>query len=188
MTNRYRILTATLAMLALVLLGPPASIAPPNGAPTAVRLAAQTGVLTGYLTDNLKITKIADHTTAGTSTVTSSAVDMQGYTCAVFVTSFGTAASDNTFTIQSSSDDGSADAYTDLTGTQVGVSTSDEDVWEDICRPRERYLKIKADRGTSSTLESIWVIQYGARSLPQDNTTAGTIHGEQTNSPAEGSQ
>ena len=184
--TRYRVLAATLALVAIALIGPPQGGS--DRVPLSVRALAQTGVLTGYLSDNIKIVKIADHSTADTTLITSSAVDMQGYTCALFITSYGTAASGNTFAIQSSSDDGSADAYTDLTGTEVGVSTSDEDVWEDICRPRERYLKVTAERGTSSTLESIWVIQYGARSLPQDNTTAGTIHGEQTNSPAEGTE
>jgi hypothetical protein len=126
------------------------------------------------------------YTAAGTSTLTSAAVDMAGYEGAVCFAKFGTAAADNTLKAQQSSDDGSADAYADLLGTSVGVGASDETVFLDIKKPRERYLKFLALRGTSTTLEYMIVFKYGARSLPVDNTTAGTIHGEQHVSPAEG--
>ena len=43
----------------------------------------------GYLSDNIKITKVQDHTAAGTSAVNSSSVDMTGYDAVLFVTSFG---------------------------------------------------------------------------------------------------
>jgi len=138
--------------------------------------------------NNFLITKVADHTTAGTSDVTGTGVDMSGYEGVIFITSYGTAAADNLPHAETSSDDGSADAYTDLAGTEVGVSTSDEDVWLEIKRPPERYVRIVAERGTSSTCESIWAIRYGARSRGVDNTTAGTIHGELHASPAAGTK
>lgn len=143
-------------------------------------------MLRGFLAEQVKITKIADHTTAATSDVTSAAVDMQGYEGCLFLTSFGTAASNNTIKLQQSSDDGSTDAYADLTGTSVASGSSDEDVWIDIQRPKERYLKLVGLRGTSSTLESIWAIQYNGRTVGIDNTTSGTITGETTLTPAEG--
>ena len=138
------------------------------------------------LGSNVKITKIQDHTTAGTSDVTSTAVDMAGYEGALFLSSFGTAAANNTVKLQQSSDDAAADAYADLLGTSVASGTSDEDVWIDIYQPRERYLKFIGLRGTSTTMESMWVIQYGARSVPVDNNTTGTIVGEVHVAPAEG--
>lgn len=144
------------------------------------------GVRTGYLSDNINITSVSGHSTAAASNVTGTGVDMADYTGVLFVAKFGTAASDNTLKAQSSTDDGSADAYADLEGTLVGVASSDEVVFLDITNPRERYVRPIGMRGTSSTLEGIWAFRYGKRSLPEDNTTAGTIHGEQHNSPAEG--
>lgn len=140
----------------------------------------------GFLSEKVKIVKIKDHSTADTSAVTSDAVDTQGYDGVLFVTSFGTAAAGNTVKVQQSSDDAAADAYADLTGTSVTSGTSDEDVFVDVQRPKERYLKLVAARGTSSTLESMYAILYNPRSLPIDNTTSGTITGETHLSPAEG--
>lgn len=140
----------------------------------------------GFLSEKVKIVKIKDHSTADTSAVTSDAVDTQGYDGVLFVTSFGTAAAGNTVKVQQSSDDAAADAYADLTGTSVTSGTSDEDVFVDVQRPKERYLKFVAARGTSSTLESMYAILYNPRSLPVDNTTSGTITGETHLSPAEG--
>lgn len=143
-------------------------------------------VISGFLSDCVKITKIADHSTAATSAVTSATVDMAGYDGALFFSSFGTADATNSLKLQQSSDDAASDAYSDLEGTSVASGTSDEDVWIDITNPAKRYLKLVATRGASSTLESMWVIQYKARSVPVDNTTSGTIIGEQFNGPAEG--
>lgn len=181
MRKGLRILAVGLALFGLMVAGVGLRTTPMD-------VLAQTGVLTGYLSDNIKITKVQDHTTAGTSTITATSIDMQNYTGVVFLTSFGTAASDNTCHVEGSSDDGSSDSFTDLTSTEVGVASSDEDVWLDIRNPVERYIRFACLRGTSSTLESVWAFQYGGRSLPADNTTAGTIHGETHNSPAEGSK
>jgi hypothetical protein len=110
---------------------------------------------------------------------------MAGYEGVLFLTSFGTAAANNT--LLASQDVASGGSFTDLAGTSVASGTSDEDVWIDVFRPSKRYVRVEAARGTSSTLESIWAIQYGARKLPVDNTTTGTIAGEAHVSPAEGS-
>lgn len=142
--------------------------------------------MVGLYSENRKMIKIQDHTTAATSAVTSDAVDTQGYGGAFFRTSFGTAASGNTVKVQQSDDDGVADAYSDLTGTSVTSGTSDEDVWVDVKRPAKRYLKLVVARGTSSTLESIWVDLYNPTNVPVDNTTSGTITGEAFVQPAEG--
>lgn len=141
---------------------------------------------TGYLSDNVKILKIKDHSADGTSAVTSDAIDMLGYDGVLILTSFGTAASGNTIKAQQSDDDAAADAYSDLEGTSVTSGTSDEDVWIDIKSPQKRYVKCVSARGTTTTQESVWAFLYRARSLPVDNTTSGTIAGEQFNAPAEG--
>lgn len=135
---------------------------------------------------DLKIVKLQDHTAAGTSAVTSDALDTAGYSDVLFLTSFGTAASGNTVKVQQSDDDGVADAYGDLAGTSVTSGTSDEDIYVHIYRPGKRYLKLVSARGTSSTQETIWAVLGGGRKRPTDNTTSGTMAGESFASPAEG--
>lgn len=144
--------------------------------------------ISGYLSDCVKITKVADHSSAATSAVNSTGVDMTGYDGVLFITSFGTAAADNTVNLaQSETISGS---YDDLLGTSVTSGTSDEDVFIDmtggLADTTHPFVRLEAARGTSSTLESIWAIQYKARALPIDNTTSGTIAGEQHNRPAQG--
>ena len=141
----------------------------------------------GYLTDFVKLTKVKDHSTADTTAVTSDGVDMTGYDAVLFLTSFGTANANNTVEIAQSDDDGSTDAYSDVTGTKVASGASDEDVWIDLQRPQKKWVRLEVARGTSSALESIWAIQYKARAVAVDNTISGTIVGEQHHSPAEGS-
>jgi len=134
------------------------------------------------------LTKVSDPSGAGTGDVTTSSVDMAGYRDVIFFSSYGTAAANNTPHAQQSSDDGVGDAYADLAGTAVGVGASDEDVWLRISRPQERYVRTIWERGTSTTLGDIWCIRTGARSYPQDNTIANTIHGEGHVAPAEGTK
>lgn len=142
--------------------------------------------MVGLLTENVKFVKIQDHTTAATSAVTSDAVDTQGYGGVCLLTSFGTAAANNTIKAQYSDDDAATDAYSDVADTSTSANTSDEDVWIDVKRPAKRYLKFVVARGTSSTLESMWAILYNPTNLPVDNTTSGTITGESFVQPAEG--
>lgn len=142
--------------------------------------------MVGLLSENVKFVKIQDHTTAATSAVTSDAIDTQGYGGVLVLTSFGTAAANNTVKLQYSDDDAATDAYSDVADTSTSAGTSDEDVWVDCKRPSKRYVKAVFARGTSSTLESVWAILYNPTSLPVDNTTSGTITGESFVQPAEG--
>lgn len=148
--------------------------------------------MNGFLTENCKLTKVSDHTTAATTDVTSSSVDMQGWDGVVFFTSYGTAAADNLIHVEQSSDDGSSDTFADVAGSEVNASgTSDEDQFVDILRPEERYLRCIAVRGTSSTCESIWALQYRGRVAPfadNPNLTSGTIYGNRLLSPVAGTK
>lgn len=127
-------------------------------------------VFSGYLTDNVKITKVADHSTAATSDVTSASVDMAGWDGVLFLTSLGTAAAGNIVTLHGSSDDSSFSATTALKSS----GTSDEDVAVDLQSPASRYYRAVVTRGTSSTCESIWAIQYRGRSKAQTFAVSGT--------------
>lgn len=137
------------------------------------------------LSSLVKLTKVADHTTAGTTDVESAILDMSGYEGVLFITSYGTAATNNILKAQQD-DVNSAGGMADLTGTGVASGSSDEDVWLDVYRPQKRYVRCIAVVDTSSTVESIWALQYGAREMVVDNTTSGTIIGEIHASPAEG--
>jgi hypothetical protein len=139
----------------------------------------------GNFSTRNKLVKVQDHTAAGTTPVTSDIIDTQGYEGAFFFTSFGTAAANNNLKAQQGAASDLSDAA-DLEGSAVASGTSDEDVWIEVYRPRERYLRVVGTRGTSSTLESIWCILYNPRVLPVSNILSGTIVGEKNVSPAEG--
>lgn len=136
---------------------------------------------------NVLLTKVKDHTTAGTTDVESDIIDMSGYEGVVFFTSLGTAAADNILKVQQNTVN-SASGMADLVGTGVtsGASPSNEDLWVEVHKPIERYLRAVVVIDTSSTCESVWALRYGARNLPTDNTTSGTIEGEVHVSPIEG--
>lgn len=131
-----------------------------------------------------KLTKVQDHTAAGTSAVNSDGIDMTNWEGVMFFTSFGTAAAGNTVNLAQGADN--ASDWVDLLATSVSSGTSDEDVWIDVYRPIDRYVRLEVVRGTSSTLESIWALQYGPRNMPVSNVLSGTIIGETHISPIEG--
>ena len=141
----------------------------------------------GYLTEFVKITKVADHTTAGTGDVSCSSVDMAadgGYDGVVFVTSYGTAATDNILKAAGSSDDSSFTEYAST--AQQASGSSDEDVILDIQRPLQRYVKPVPERGTSSTCESVYAIRYRSRNRPvTSHDVTGTSAIQQASSPAD---
>ena len=124
-------------------------------------------------------------TGAGTTEVDGATIDTSGFEGVLFIAKFGTAASNNTLQAQQGAASNLSDAA-DLEGTSVTVGSSDELVYLDLYRPRERYVRIQAERGTSTTLDWCVAIKYGARKQPVDNDTAGTIAGEVHVSPAEG--
>ena len=124
-------------------------------------------------------------TGAGTSTINGATLDTQGLFSVLFVVKFGTPATDNQIKAQQGDLSDLTDA-SDLLGTLVTVSASDEIVWLDLLRPTKRYVRVVAVRGTSTTIDWGIAVQYGARKLPIDNTIAGTIAGEVHPSPAEG--
>lgn len=129
----------------------------------------------GYLTEFAPPKKVADHTTAGTGDVSCASVDMAedgGYEGVCFITSYGTAATDNILKAAGSSDDSSFTEY-DSTA-QVASGASNEDVQLDILRPLQRYVKPVPERGTSSTLESVYAIRYRSRKRAVTDVVSGT--------------
>ena len=138
-------------------------------------------VIAGYLSDDVKITKVKDHSAANTTDVTSDELDMAGYDAVLFLTSFGTAAANNLVTMHDSAVSGSGFA---ATVALKASGTSDEDVLLDVHQPVQRYVKLVGSRGTSSTLESIWAIQYRARAKAITNAISGTMATAKFTGPA----
>lgn len=135
------------------------------------------------LSENVKITRLNGVQSAATSAVNAASVDMSGYRGVIFLASLGTPAADNIMKAQQSADDSS---FADLADSAVNVGASDDSQWIDIYDPEERYIRPSIARGTSSTVEAIWAIQYDPRETPVSNVTAGTINGVALIRPAEG--
>lgn len=140
------------------------------------------------LTEDTKIIKVADSTIAGTSDVNSSGVDMAadgGWEEVTFVTTFATPAANNQLHAEQSSDDAAADAYADLTGSEITVDTDDKVQRLNIIRPRERYVRCVGMRGTSTVLGEIYAILSRGRSpyLPSADYNVNRLV-----SPAEGTK
>jgi len=123
-----------------------------------------------YLSDDVKITKIADYAGAATSAVTSAEIDMLDWDGVLFLTSLGTAAANNVLTLHDSATTGTEAATVALKAS----GTSDEDVVLDVLHP-QRFCKAVVTRGTSTTCEGIWAIQYRGRNRPVTNAVSGTL-------------
>jgi hypothetical protein len=132
-----------------------------------------------------KLVKVADHSAAATTDVTSSIVDTAGYEGVVFFTSFGTANATNTVKVQQNTSNQTT-GMADLLGTSVASGSSDEDVIVEIHNPQERYIQVVAARGASSTLESIWACLYNGTPGVAANSVSGTQIAEVHHAPAEG--
>lgn len=147
-----------------------------------------TGV--GFLGDAVKITKVANATAAGTSTINSAVVDMQGYDGCLFLTTPGTITAGGVQSMKVQQDTAvGMGAAADLAGTGITVADDDDNqvFWLDVKRPRERYLRLVISRATQNSVwGEIYAIQYRGRMLPISNNVTDTITGEKHESPAEG--
>lgn len=140
--------------------------------------------IAGYLSDQLKITKVRDHAAAGTAPLTSAGVDMAadgGFDGVLFLTSLSVANAGNFMTAGHAD----ADAAYAPTIATVNSGASDEDLLLDIKQPAKRWVNvIVTTAGSATTVESIWAIQYRGRSAPNVNALAGTLAHAKFNAPA----
>lgn len=136
---------------------------------------------------NTKITKVKATVSSAGTTVDSDSVDMTGFEGVAFLASIGTANSGNFITAQQSSDDGSSDAFTNLTGTKVASDGTSTDLLVEVYQPREQYVRAHVDRsGANTTVEAIWAVQFNPRKAPIDNASPAAQEAESHLSPAEG--
>jgi hypothetical protein len=120
-------------------------------------------VAVGHLIDDVKVTTVASVAT-GTSTITSSAIDMGSFDGALFIVRLGSPATNNN--IRLSQCDTTGGSYAELEGTLVGNHATDNPLIIDIKRNREQFLKYIVTRGTTSTIDVVTVIQYRGGNFP----------------------
>lgn len=138
-----------------------------------------------------KTIRVLNAQAAGTSDLTSSAIDTAGWDGVKIYTAFGTitAGAVTSVKLQQSSDDGVADAYADLVGSSVPVadSRSNDVVVHDIYRPKERYIKAVIDRGTqNAVVDGVWAVLYTNRKQPTTDDSATVVARKVLISPSEG--
>lgn len=147
-----------------------------------------------FLTDIAQVNQIVTTLAgaAGTSAITSSAVDMAGYDGCLFIVVVGPVVSGATtsFKLQQSSDNAAADDYSDLADTSQTVADDADNTTflVDVKRPEKRYLKLVVTRGAqNATIGGVLAIPYGKHSRGAA-LTAGTAitAAERFNFPLEG--
>ena len=139
-------------------------------------------VQTGYLSDYVKYTVEAP-TAAGTTTIDSTALDMSGFDAVLWIVRFGTAAANNNIRAQEDSVVAMG-AAADLQGTLVNSATLNVHAL-DLQRQPKPFVRLRATRGTSTTIDMVIAIQYKSRSLPIVQAAANLTL-EQWNAPPEG--
>lgn len=142
------------------------------------------------LAKNTKLIRVENAAAAGTSDLTSDAIDTAGFEgCALFF-AFGTITSGAVTSCkvqQSTASDLSGAA--DLEGSAVTVADTDDNkiVMIDIKHPRERYLCGIIDRGTqNAVVDGIWALLYNPRVAPTTHDSTTVVTPELHISPAEG--
>ena len=135
----------------------------------------------GYLSEIVKISTGAP-TAAGTSTITGSAIDMAGFDGAMFVVRVGTPATNNSLKLTQC--DTIAGTYADVANTSVGSHATDTPLIVDIQRPTKQFIKYAVVRGTSTTIDTVCITQYNARTRSTTMPTNTQI--ERHLSPSEG--
>lgn len=143
-----------------------------------------------FLSDQVKITKVAAATAAGTSTINSSPVDMAGYDGVLFLVTAGAITAGGVQSMKAQQDTAvGMGAAADLAGTGITVADDDDNqsFWLDIKRPLERFVRCVISRATqNSAWGEIYAIQYRGRQFPVVNNVTDTITGEKWHAPAEG--
>ena len=129
--------------------------------------------MNGMLKSSL-VTRVSAVATAATSAVNGSVIDMQNFNSALFVASFGTSATDNGIKVQQGDASNLSDAE-DIEGSSTLLDGTQTSAVIEIVNPAKRYLRVVAVRGTSTTLESAWAVQYGPNLKPVTSTNAALV-------------
>lgn len=123
------------------------------------------------LSQELKITLISGVVASGTTAVTPTKVDMQGWAGVMFLASFGSSAADIGMKVQQAKQSDLSDVA-DLAGSLKLLDGTKKQIVIDVRDPQERYVRPNIQRTTATTVEAVWAMQYRPRSVPVDNNTA----------------
>lgn len=140
---------------------------------------------------NFGVDRVSNAVAAGTTTITSSAVDTSGFDVCTFMIPFGTITTGaaTSIKIQQSSDDGSTDAYSDLEGSNITVADDQDNkvAIAEVVRPAKRYLKCVISRATqNSVVDGIFAIKGEPRTMPVTQGSTVMAASETLATPAEG--
>jgi len=119
------------------------------------------------ITDDLAIS-MDGPTIAGTSAIDSTPVDMAGFSGVLFIVRLGTAAANNNIRVQQDTAVAMG-AAADLLGTLVASGANNVVAVEAVYPggpTGEQFVRCRVTRGTSTTIDSITAIRFGARSRP----------------------
>ena len=136
--------------------------------------------------------KIIAYTSASnTGTTTSTVVDCAGAEGALFLIDLGTVSTGGLATckVQQSSDDGDADAYSDVEGSElvnIGDASTIKQMLLEVINPQKRYLKLLITRGVANVvIDGVIAITFGYKA--EVTTQGATVDGSlQLVAPAEG--
>jgi hypothetical protein len=135
------------------------------------------------LSKNSKVVLALAGQATGTSTLTTNAIDMQGYEGVMFVGSLATANAGNFAKARQGQQSNMSDGA-DLANTKVVPAVNGDSFLIDVYKPQERYVDLQIVRGATTITGDVYAILYGPRKAP---TTHGpTINAETHISPAEG--
>jgi len=126
-----------------------------------------------------KIIRVSNGAAAGTSAVTSSVVDMQGYQGICFIASLGTVVDASVLTLtvnENTANSTSSPTPVAVTGgaTQAftASTSSNTDLIVDVVRPKDRYVYCVLTRtAQNATVNAIYAILYKANTRPVTQTT-----------------
>jgi hypothetical protein len=124
---------------------------------------------------------------AGTSVITSTAVDTAGFRECTFIVPLGTITAGGVQSLKVQQCDTVGGSYADLLGSNQAIADTDDDGlrYTTIVNPQEQFLKLVVSRATqNATIGGIIAILSGARRKPV--TQPAGVSGEQFVFPAEG--
>jgi hypothetical protein len=139
----------------------------------------------GFLSDDVKITRVIGPTVTGTTTIAGTTLDMAGYDGVLFIGSIVTAAAGNKLKV-SEGDASNGSDKTDLASSGNASDGTSTQFVNDVLRPAKRYITPQVVRGTTTVIDSVWAIQYKARSQPVVNALANTLTLVKQLTPSEG--
>lgn len=142
----------------------------------------------GFLTEDVKATRVMNAVAAGQTAQNSTGVDMTGWDGVMFIVSFGAITASAVTSCHMAQGDTLSGSYADLTGTSISVADDDDNqiVILNLEKPIDRFVRCEISRGTAdAVIDGVVALQYkGNRPSTHDATT---VVGTETHvSPAEG--